>query len=105
MKKVAKIVERNVKPAHAHDCADCRFLGRLNGEDLYACRKTGRATEYLRRFGSHEADYGSLGDLTPEGSPYSLARQIHARFGTVAASLAPLRVPNAWVADLPEWGG
>lgn len=76
MVKVAKLVSRNVRPAHTHDCESCRFLGRLNNEDLYFCPNDG---SYLVRFGSNDADNGSLGDLTPEGTAYNLARIIRAR--------------------------
>jgi hypothetical protein len=34
---------------------------------------------YLSRFGSNDPDYGSLGDLTPQGTAYNLARVIRAR--------------------------
>lgn len=70
MKKVAKLVRRAVRPVHTHDCAQCRFLGRLNGEDLYHCPNDG---SFIRRFGSEGGQYGSLGSMTPPGSPYALA--------------------------------
>ncbi len=71
--KKAKLVERNVKPVFQHDCECCKFLGRLNGEDLYSCPLQG---EFVRRFGNEPSENGSLGDFTPQGSPYSLAAEI-----------------------------
>lgn len=76
MVKIAKLVSRNVKPAHSHDCEQCRFLGSLNGEDLYFCPNDG---SYVRRTSSEPSDCGSLGDLTPEGTAYNLARVIRER--------------------------
>ena len=42
-KKVAKLVARNVKPIHEHDCPLCMFVGRLDGMDLYICQKPGQS--------------------------------------------------------------
>lgn len=75
MNKVAKLISRNVTPKFTHDCDRCRFLGRLNGEDLYVCENG----EFSARFGNHGQEYRSLGELTPPGSPYSLALQIARR--------------------------
>jgi hypothetical protein len=72
--KIAKLVRRNVTPIFAHDCNMCRFLGRLNGEDLYVCRG-----EYICRFGNEEPDYSTLGDLTPVGTPYAFAKELARR--------------------------
>ena len=79
--KTAKLVARNVKPVHTHDCSACRFLGRLNGKDLYVCHRatdTGgrKVQEFVARFGSSDREYTSLGDWTPEGTEYSLAAEI-----------------------------
>jgi len=71
--KTAKLVTRRIRPLYRHDCDECRFLGRLDGKDLYCCSRTG---DFTARFGSGESQYGSLGTLTPGGSPYSLARQL-----------------------------
>jgi hypothetical protein len=76
MEKKAKLVRRNVKPAFEHDCPKCRFLGSLDGQDLWYCEASG---DYIRRFGSEPSENGSLGCLTPPGSPYSLAHQIVVR--------------------------
>jgi hypothetical protein len=75
----AKLVSRNVSPIHSHDCNQCRFVGRLDGKDLYVCRKPGLPIEYIARFGSTDREYTSLGDWTPEGTEYNLAKQIEAR--------------------------
>jgi hypothetical protein len=37
--KKATLVARNVKPSHEHDCGACRFLGQLDGSDLYVCEQ------------------------------------------------------------------
>ena len=77
--KIAKLVNRNGHPHFTHDCEHCRFLGVLNGEDLYVCQNTG---EYTRRFGNEPADNGSLGTLAPAGTPYALAKILAIRGGT-----------------------
>jgi len=68
----AKIVTRNVAPRFTHDCDACRFLGNLDGQDLYVCKDG----SLIRRTGNEGPDYGSIpGDMPPpKGSPYSLAR-------------------------------
>lgn len=71
--KTAKLVARMVRPLYQHDCDECRFLGRLDGKDLYCCSRTG---EFTARHGNEDHQYGSLGTLTPEGTQYSLARQL-----------------------------
>jgi hypothetical protein len=81
MMKVAKLVARNVRPVHSHDCSTCKFLGRLDGRDLYVCSRAAstdgtRMREFVARFGPTDREYTSLGDWTPEGTEYSLARQI-----------------------------
>lgn len=93
MNKVAKLVRRNVTPVFTHDCEACKFLGRLNGEDLYVCPNDG---SYVRRFGNEPSDNGSLGNWTPEGSPYALARELHARRNTIVNSLAHFKTPHEW---------
>lgn len=77
MNKVAKLVSRSlVRPVFTHDCGACRFLGRLDGHDLYFCPTHG---EYSARYGNEPHQYSSLGDFTPPGSPVSLARQLNER--------------------------
>lgn len=66
------------RPVHAHDCQACYFLGRLDGEDLYACDRQGTA-EFVRRFGSEPQDFGSLGDHAPKGTALSLAKVLWGR--------------------------
>jgi hypothetical protein len=80
MAKIAKIVTRNVRPCYSHDCSCCRFLGRLDGQDLYFCPVEG---SYLARYGSQGHQMGTLGNLTPEGTPYSLARTLSLRADTL----------------------
>ena len=72
---LARPVSKNAHPIFAHDCDACRFMGRLDGEDLYLCSNG----DYIRRFGNDESANGSLGNKAPEGSPYSLIRAIAAR--------------------------
>lgn len=76
--KKAKLVCKNVKPVHEHDCDNCKFVGRLNGQDLYAC-VTPRGVEYSARYGSDGPQYSSLGSFTPEESPVALAKALHER--------------------------
>ena len=74
--KIAKLISKaTVKPVHTHDCTSCRFLGRINNHDLYVCA----SGEYSARYGSDGPQYSSLGSFTPEGSPVSLAKALHAR--------------------------
>lgn len=77
----AKIVSRNVAPTFTHDCDACRFLGSLDGVDLYHC-PNGAFVMYgdlVRRFSSEPSDYGSIPAVIAgqchngDGSPYSLA--------------------------------
>lgn len=91
--KKATLVARNVKPSFEHDCADCTFLGSLDGEDLYHCPKHG---EYIRRFGDEGHQYGSLGNLCPEGSPYALAQALLARRNAISSGFARFKAPHAW---------
>jgi len=81
MSKVAKLVSRNVSPVHAHDCDYCKFVGRLNGQDLYVCRDDGQVA-YSARFGSEGQEYKTLGDMAPPGSPYALAKALFERGGS-----------------------
>ena len=90
MSNVAKLVSRNVAPIHAHDCGCCRFVGRLDGKDLYIDRDG----SYLARYGSEDYEYRSLGDLTPAGSPYALASVLAKRGGA----------PNEYTAQHDSWG-
>ncbi len=80
----AIFIKGNVGPVFEHDCDGCRFVGRLNGEDLYACKKADGTVEYLCRFGDEGHENGSLGDLAPPGSPYALARALLAKGGRPA---------------------
>jgi len=73
--KTARLVARNAHPVFTHDCEACRFVGRLDAEDLYVCSNG----DFLRRFGSEPHENGSLGTLAPEGSPYSLILAIVTR--------------------------
>jgi hypothetical protein len=94
MKKAQLISQATVAPKFEHDCEACTFLGRLDGQDLYVCAKHG--LEYLARFGGEGHQYGSLGDLTPQGTPYAFARALHARRNAVSASLQRFKRPMAW---------
>jgi len=87
----AKCIAKNIAPLYVawftskhpteptSEAASAIFLGRLvdRGEmrDLYVTPKG----EYLARHGDGEADYGSLGDLAPAGTPYAFAAAINAR--------------------------
>ena len=73
MKKLARLVARNIKPKFARDCEACLFVGRLDGQDLYLCGGDG---SYLRRYGNEESQNGSLGRMAPEGSAYALIREL-----------------------------
>lgn len=70
--KIAKLVIRNITPRFQHDCQSCRFIGNINGRDLWVCSNG----EFSSRYGSNGAEYGSLGGFTPEGSDYALAAAI-----------------------------
>ena len=73
---VARPLSKSVAaPIFLHDCKACRFLGRINGRDLYFCPN---GNDYLARFGSKGEEYTSLGNHTPSGSVYNLARKIMA---------------------------
>lgn len=95
MTKKAKLVSTHAVPKFAHDCDNCEFLGSLDGHDLYACR-TERGVEYSVRFGDEGHQYGSLGSLCPEGTPYALAQALLARRNCVGASFRRFKVPCAW---------
>jgi hypothetical protein len=68
----AQLIGKNVSPAFHHDCTGCKFLGQIDGQDLYVCHEYGKPN-YLRRFGDEGPDYGSIGDIAPPGTEYSLA--------------------------------
>ena len=70
----AKMVHGYAEPKFEHDCDQCRFLGRLDGEDLYVCQGG-----YTRRFGDEPHANGSLGELTPPGTPYAFAAALQER--------------------------
>lgn len=81
--KIARLIARNVKPMHAHDCPDCLFLGHLGGDDLYVCHNAETGAEYICRGSSGEGDYGccpgEFVDLTTNGSVYRLAAKLYDR--------------------------
>ncbi len=73
---IAKLVSKaTVAPKFTHDCCKCKFLGRLNGEDLYVCE----SGEFSRRFSSKDQDSGSLGTFAPPGTPYAFAKALSLR--------------------------
>ena len=81
--KRAQLVSANPAVPHfAHDCDQCKYLGRLNGEDLYYCEGH---DEFIRRFGDDGPDYGAMpadaifGTHQFTGTPYALASQLHLR--------------------------
>lgn len=94
MKKVAKLVRKNVRPAHEHDCSACQFLGQLDGSDLYVC------PEHLDIVARHGVDgeYRSLPigmafSLKDDGSVYSFAQKLLDRRNGDRRSF----VPSAYV--------
>jgi hypothetical protein len=93
--KKARMVSTHAVRKFVHDCDNCEFLGTLDGQDLYAC-KTERGVEYSARFGDEGHQYGSLGSLCPEGTPYALAQALLARRNAVSASFRRFRVPCEW---------
>lgn len=93
--KKATLVSTHAVPKFQHDCDNCEFLGSLDGKDLYAC-KTDRGVEYSARFGDEPHQYGSLGSMCPEGSPYALAQALLARRNAVSATFSRFKVPCAW---------
>lgn len=97
MKKVAKITNAGglARPCFAHDCQDCQFLGRLNGEDLYCCKRDG---SYVRRYGHLGSEFGSAGEYAPEGSPYALAKILWER-RQEAHTKWQMFVPRTWTTD------
>ena len=91
--KRAQLVSRDPATPHfTHDCDKCRYLGRLNGEDLYYCETH---DEYVRRFGHMGPCYGSVsadlvhGTLFFTGTPYAFAALLSTR------KMPPL----AWTAE------
>jgi len=83
---VARRVASNVSPKFTHDCDACKFLGRLNGEDLYFCPNGG---DFVRRFGNEGHEYGSFGSEAPEGTPYAFAKALTKRMKTIAGRYNP----------------
>ena len=83
MKSNAKLVDRNVSPKFEHDCECCRFVGRLDGKDLYACKRP-EGMNFIVRFGDEPHQNGSLGHWTPSGTPYALAAVLVRRGGPPA---------------------
>jgi len=88
---IATITARNINPTFAHDCDGCRFLGSLNGEDLYVC-----ADGYIRRFGNEGSEYGSLGDLAPAGTPYAFAAKLAQMNRPPHAYATVAEAPSCW---------
>lgn len=76
MIKTARCIVANVAPLLPHDCPRCRFLGRLNGNDLYAC-----GNELVVRFGWEEHEYRCWDSnvAAPEGSEFALAKKLQLR--------------------------
>lgn len=70
--KIARRTAPAARPAFTHDCEECRFVGTLDGQDLFICG----SGEYTRRFGNAPHECGSLGRIAPEGSAYSLIRAL-----------------------------
>lgn len=75
-KRLARLVRRQVSPVFRHDSESCVFLGRLDGQDLYFYPPAGTL---LGRFGNEPHEHRILGESSPEGSPYSLARELMRR--------------------------
>jgi hypothetical protein len=93
-KKIAKLVSRNVKPVHQHDCEKCRFLGTVIGEcgyrqDMYVCVQS-TYTDYISRFGSDGPEYGSTTcsvlPYLPAGTIYHLVAALEKKAGYVPSS-------------------
>jgi hypothetical protein len=81
MKKAHPVSASPAVPHFVHDCEACKFLARLNGEDLYHCEKD---DAFIRRFGDLPADNGAMGaDLAwggyVPGTPYAFAALVQAR--------------------------
>lgn len=81
---IAKLIGRSVRPIFEHDCEDCRFLGRLDGKDLYVCKQGSTRDDpaLVIRFGSEPAwnSAARIQDAQP-GSAYALARELSRRNG------------------------
>ena len=80
--KRAQLVSANPAVPHfAHDCDQCKYLGRLNGEDLYYCPQD---DTFIRRFGDRDEENGAMaadlawGGYIP-GTPYAFASLVQAR--------------------------
>lgn len=72
--KMATVAATHVRPVFVNNCAECKFLGRVNDQDMYYCATRG---EYICRFGDAEGDYGSAYlDLAPSGTYFALAAEI-----------------------------
>jgi len=90
--KIAKLVARNVQPIHDHDCACCRFIGRLDGEDLYHCR----SGSVIARRGSDGPEYRCLPfDVMPAVGSFP-AGTVYAFIAVIIARKLP---PNAYRSD------
>ena len=81
MKKAHVVSSNPAVPHFAHDCEACKFLARLNGEDLYYCPQD---DTFVRRFGDRDSENGSMqadlawGGYIP-GTPYAFASLVQAR--------------------------
>lgn len=75
---IAKLIQRNVRPVHKHDCTKCEFLGRLDGKDLYFCRAEDAFTS---RYGSEPSANASRAArfARSPGEDFTLARALLAR--------------------------
>ena len=61
MAMVAKLVSNLTFPKFQHDCNKCRFLGRLDGEDIYVCTEGNMGiTTFIFRNGDSGHEYSSL---------------------------------------------
>lgn len=73
---IAKFVSFVSAPRFQHDCNKCRFLGILNGDDLYTCEGVGGKT-YILRHGHEDSNNSAMEEHAipyfPEGHPYRLA--------------------------------
>lgn len=81
MTKIARPIRFATAPKFLHDCAECMFLGTVDGIDLYHCPGDGC---YIKRTGDRPEQNGALSvDFAPfpPGTEYALALAIHNRAG------------------------
>lgn len=64
-----------IAPRFKHDCAECKFLGYVDGCDAYTCEET-----VILRSGDDGPEYSSLPisviGLLPDASPYKVALRL-----------------------------